>query len=448
MFSWFKQLMHMLRGGASKSEITLGIWFGLAAGIIPGVNLTVILFIFLLFILNANGIIAGLFYALGKALCLLLAPLTFQLGYFLIHSLGLEGVIRLFADTPILALFNLHIYSVLGGLILALIFGTIIALWIAKLLVVLRIKAVTKKESSEAISRWNDKKWVRLCVNLVFGKSLLHSELVHKKAIRKGRVVLVLTLVAMISLIQLIFLDGVIKKSTIYALEKITSTSVNIESVSVSLLQGVITFNGVEAVSKKDPKINAVQAQTVQAQISIIDLLARRVILDNITAQGVKINEPRDKAFAKNNVKDKKTKGGWLDKLNVDTLKNLVGQAGEIKDIAKNLQNISEKFKKDEAAVAKDAAGRKEQLDEKRRLEGYLTLSAQEYLRKHPAWVVKEARFENIYVNDDIAVNVQLNDISSHPSLYGSSPVVDVSLNESGKKASKDTVKGAINRLF
>ena len=105
-----RKLVKALRGGATFRQMFLAIVLGFAAGMIPGVNLTLIACIVLLLILNTNGGLAVMGYLVGKALCLLLAPVTFEIGYFLIHSAGLMGLIQTLAGTllmtvPVIVIF-------------------------------------------------------------------------------------------------------------------------------------------------------------------------------------------------------------------------------------------------------------------------------------------------------------------------------------------------------
>jgi len=66
---FIRKLGKLLRGGSTSRQIFLGVFLGFAAGMIPGVNLTVLLCIFLLLILNTNGGLAAPAYVLGKILC-------------------------------------------------------------------------------------------------------------------------------------------------------------------------------------------------------------------------------------------------------------------------------------------------------------------------------------------------------------------------------------------
>ena len=85
-----RKLGKLLRGGSTSKQIFLGVFLGFAAGMIPSLDLTLLLCIFLLLILNTNGCLAVPAYALGKILCLALAPVTFRMGYFMIHDVGLN----------------------------------------------------------------------------------------------------------------------------------------------------------------------------------------------------------------------------------------------------------------------------------------------------------------------------------------------------------------------
>ena len=115
----------ILRGGADRRQVFLGCLLGVVIGMIPGFNGALVLAIALFFFLNANGLLAALGVLLGKVLCLVLAPVTFNIGYVIIHKVGLEGFFRWAADTPVLALMDLDVYSLVGGLPVALVVGTV-----------------------------------------------------------------------------------------------------------------------------------------------------------------------------------------------------------------------------------------------------------------------------------------------------------------------------------
>ena len=128
-----RKLGKLARGGVTPLQVLLGCLLGVMLGMVPGFNMTMLLGIVLLVLLNANGGMAALGFALGKALCLLMAPVTFQIGYFLIHRIGLEGLFRAAGDTPVVALMDLHYYCLVGGLPVGLLVGLAMGLGMAKL---------------------------------------------------------------------------------------------------------------------------------------------------------------------------------------------------------------------------------------------------------------------------------------------------------------------------
>ena len=115
-FKLLKKLVKLLRGGAGTWEIFTGCLLGMIIGMTPGFNMTIVIAVVLLLVLNAHMALALTALAIGKILCLILAPVTFEIGYVLVHGIGLEGLFHTFSQTPVLALMNLHYYCLVGGL--------------------------------------------------------------------------------------------------------------------------------------------------------------------------------------------------------------------------------------------------------------------------------------------------------------------------------------------
>ena len=166
-----RKLGKALRGGATFRQIFLGFLLGIAVGMTPGVNLTLLLGVALLFFLNTNGGIAGIGIVLGKVLCLLLAPVTFEVGYFLIHSAGLGGLVRAASDTPVLALLGLDYYCLLGGIPLVLLIGGVGGWMLAGYMLKLRAVVSQTAEKSEKLGKLADNRFVKFVLKIAFGKA-------------------------------------------------------------------------------------------------------------------------------------------------------------------------------------------------------------------------------------------------------------------------------------
>ena len=72
----FRKLVKLLRGGAGPWETFAGCVLGMVIGMTPGFNMTVVIALLLLLVLNAHFALAIIAWAIGKALCLVLAPVT------------------------------------------------------------------------------------------------------------------------------------------------------------------------------------------------------------------------------------------------------------------------------------------------------------------------------------------------------------------------------------
>ncbi|MGB2938276.1 MAG: hypothetical protein WBD05_08810, partial [Phycisphaerae bacterium] len=165
-----RKLGKALRGGSKFREIFLAVLLGFAVGMIPGVNLTLLLCIILLLLLNTNGGLAVLAFAIGKICCLALAAVTFQIGYFLMHTVGLIGLVRALADTPVLALLDLHVYSLLGALPIIVLVGGGMAWAVGALIAKAQAGIVSAGEQSEKFRKVAENKFVRFLLWLAFGR--------------------------------------------------------------------------------------------------------------------------------------------------------------------------------------------------------------------------------------------------------------------------------------
>jgi uncharacterized protein (TIGR03546 family) len=148
-----RKIGKILRGGATFREMFLGAFLGFAIGMIPGFNLTLVILIILLLFLNTNGVLAALSILIGRLLSVILAPVTFQIGYVMIHGLGLEGVVRAAGGTPVLTLLDLHVYCLLGALPVIIVLGVPLGCFASKVIIKMRKGLAAAAEGSGAIQK-------------------------------------------------------------------------------------------------------------------------------------------------------------------------------------------------------------------------------------------------------------------------------------------------------
>ncbi len=415
-----RKLVKVMRGGATFRQMFLAILLGFAAGMIPGVNLTLIACIVLLLILNTNGGLAVLGYLVGKALCLLLAPVTFEVGYFLIHSAGLMGLIRTLADTPVLALLDLHVYCVVGALPLIIVLGGGMGWALATIIVKARagLAAAGQKEKARKVA---DNLAVRILLRIAFGRQKeTMAEMVEKSSpiFLKGRLIAGLVVIAAILVGQYLFLDILARKGLEAAIAKAGGAEVNVRRADLSLLTGRLVIEGLQVTDAARPTHNLVQADRIVTDISIEDLLARRLVVDDVECEKMRTDAPR--AAPGEVYRERPATDEDKERWDID-----IGGLGKIKeyyDQAKKLHERIQKLKdylQDEEPQTEEGPPDKERLKEEARLRGYLRLSAKDYLAKRPTWVIRHAKVGGVEVAEGLpGITVEGRELSSHPSLH------------------------------
>lgn len=412
----FRKLMQAVRGGASARQIFLGVFLGFAVGMTPGVNLTMMIFLILLLLLNTNGFFAGLSLILGKALCLLLAPVTFHLGYAMIHSMGLSGLVRVLADTPVLALLDWQVYCVMGSLPFTIIVGIALAIGATAAMKKVRTTIVSVQGDNEKLRALTQKVWMRFLLWLAMGKARSTVvEALKKKTplFRKGRVIGGAVLVVVFVILSILFLDSAVKSGIEAGAGFANGAEVNLSDANLSLVKGRLTLEDLQVTNPARPEENRVQAKKIVADVSISALLTRRLEIDVITCDEMKLDVPREKpgeVYRKPAEEEKPAEG---------LLSKLPGQAGKLKEYTDKVKNFNENLKKVQEFLKGDGEKKepdKEKLKQQAAAEGYFQLSAQDVLAKRPSWVIWELDVLHVEIRQGLPTfNIVGENLSSNP---------------------------------
>ena len=411
-----RKLLKALRGGAAARQIFLAVFLGFAVGMIPGVNLTVLTAVVLLLLLNTNGGLAGLSVILAKALCVLLAPVTFHLGYFMMHSLGLVSLVRATADTPVLALLDLHVYALLGALPIIVVVGGGLALGATLAIRKAQARIRRTSETSEGLRKARENPVVRLLLWAALGKRRPADEDMAASAplLRKGRLVAGGVILILVVAFQALFLDRLARQSIEAAVALATGAEVNVGKADLSLLSGRLVVENLQVTDAARPTHNQVQADRIVADVSLADLLARRFVLDSVECDNMQLDVQR--AVPGQVYREPTSKEPVLPPLDVGDLGKVKAYYEQAKRLNEKIQKLKEFLQSDESAKQ---APSKDDLEEEARLRGYLRLSAQESLARHPTWVVRNMKLTGVKVHPDLpGVTIEGHNLSSRPSLY------------------------------
>ena len=430
----FRKFIKMVRGGAAPWQIFASCLLGVIIGMIPGFNALVLvaLVIFALVNLSLGLMLIGL--VIGKALCLALAPVTFEIGYAIIHGIGLEGLFATLCQTPFIALLNLHYYCLIGGLPVALIVGSILGWSLARAIELLRAGVLAAGEKSEKARKLASNGMVRILMRILFGKqkkSLAEMLDVRHPVIRKSGVVLLAIIVGLLVVFEFTFIDKIARSAVIGGLESVQGAEVNAETVNMSLVGGEFNMTGLQLTDPEKPTHNAPQISRIATHISIASLLSRRFTLDELVVDKLERDakrETRGKVYRKPQRPETPKSDSALDSYfeNSEEILEYLQTAWDYLSKHSELRDYALQRKSDSDVDAEEA--RKEtrkRVDEMAANRGYLALSAASILAPRPAVTIRHMLVKDMPLPDLGKCTIDAREISTNLALNEKPMTID-----------------------
>ncbi len=428
----FRKLVKLIRGGANGPQIVLGCLLGMIIGMVPGFNMTVVLAVLVLLLLAANFGLALLAFAIGKILCYALAPVTFEIGYAVIHHMGLQGLFRAASTTPVVALMDLHYYCVAGGLPLAIILGLAMGIAAAVLIKQLRRGLMAATGRSERLQRLSRNLIVRVLLRLVFGKqkkSLAEMLGAKHPLFRKSGVVLCAVLVVALLVFEFLFLDALVKDGIRDGLEAAVGAQVDVAEVDMSLVGGKLTVHGLQVTDPAEPATNAVQIETLTSDLSTTDLLAKQFVIDKLVVQGLRTGVKR---AAPGRVYRKPEEPQAP--ITEDTISQYFEKGRKILEYLRKLNEYLDE--REQGRKQREEGPSKEEVEREARRQYYLGQSAKDVLVERPTVTIRELEISDIRIEQAGRIfSLQGKDVSDKPELTSRPMTVQVTDNMGLKAA-------------
>lgn len=294
-----RKIAKIIRGRATPLQLTFACLLGALLGFTPGFGQGPglwLLLLALLAVLNANLWLAAMVAAAAKALSLALLPFQFEAGRLMIEGPA-QPLVRAAVNAPVLAWFGLEYYTVTGGVILGLVFGSA-----CSAVVILAVRATRSKLAAMQEGRIADAlagsrllrfvAWV-----LVGGKGKDSYERLNQRRVGNpirplGVALVVLT--AGLGTIGLIFTQGPIVTGILRSgLERANGATVDLESADVDLGAGVVTVTGLAMADPEELGTDLLRAGTLTADLGTRDLLRRRFAFDLVEVSEASSGETR-----------------------------------------------------------------------------------------------------------------------------------------------------------
>jgi len=387
---FLRKIGKFVRGGVTPSQVFLGFLLGSLIGLTPGVNGTLLIGIALVILLNANGGMVVLGLALGKVLCIAAAPVTFEIGYALIHRAGIEGLFRAAAETPVVAWMDLHHYCLTGGLAVGIVLGIVGGVLLGQLVNGIRKGVVAAGDHSEKLQKLTANPIVRLVMRVVFGKKKgALDELAGRKSplIRKAGLIVCALLVVAVLAGQFLLVDVFFQDALRDGLAGAVGAEVNVDKASLSLLGGRLDVHGLQVTDPDKPTHNLFQAESLVGHVSVSGLLTKRLIVDKlqiVDARGDAKRSAPGEVFAKAPRPEPPPSD--------DDLSAYFDQARQLREWLQKAQEYLDQrdANEPEPPSAEDVEQDKQRLRDLARAQGYFALSAQGILSRRPACVIRE----------------------------------------------------------
>ncbi len=297
-----RKIGNLLRGNATPFQIiagcVLGAWLGFmpgfahASGLMVGLTLALVL-------LNANLFLAAIVGLAAKAVSLLLLPVSFQVGRALLDG-PTEGLFRQLINAPVLALFGFESYVATGGLVLGGVFGLMIGVLITRGIQAFRRKMVGLDQGSPRFHELTHKPWARIGTFVFAGGGLKNPDYAALLAQSRvgnpirplGAALVVLAAVLAVVMYQF-FASSIITAQLRSGLELANGATVDLESAELDLKSGRMALRGVAAADPNALGSDLFRATLIEADVSGVSLLRKRLQLDRVVVAGATSGETR-----------------------------------------------------------------------------------------------------------------------------------------------------------
>ncbi len=444
-----RKIGSLVRGKATPFQIYAACVLGSLLGFLPGFAQApglVVLWTFLLLILNANLFLAGLVFLLGKLVFLLSLPVLFAIGRILLEG-PTQGLFKALINAPVTAYSGLDYYVAAGGQPVALLLGLALGSFLSRSINSYRRKMAEASENSERLQRYSTKKWVKVMKFVFLGSGRgrkTYEELMAKRIgnpFRIWGVGLVLVLVA-VGYFGLSWLSGPMLTSLAKSnLETVNGATVDLEAVNLKLGESKLEVLGLAMADPQELDTNVFEGKRIVADLNTADLLRKRFSVDQLIVEDAATGQRREnpgKRIGPPPQTDRKIELPDFDDLgsvleNADIWKKRLAQAKRW--LAKLTAGDAPK---------EESISWEEQLNSRIQSSGYANVKADFLTEGSPTfWIHRfEAKGVDAPYLGGIELDIIGSDLSTHPGLVAAPPMLSLD-SEDDRLSAKLSLGGA-----
>lgn len=409
---FLRKIGKFLRGKATPFHIISATLLGALLGSLPGFGqgpLLLLLLAFLLIVLNANLFLAALTGLLVKVVYLILLPVYFGLGVLLLEG-PLGGLVAVLVNAPVTAWFGFDYYVMIPSLLIGGLIGLFLGIFLSRALYAFRRKMAGLESGSEKYQAYTSKFWVKALAWIFVGglKGKKSWEELGEK--RKGMPIRPLGVVFVISLGILLYVGFQLMDKTIItsyvrdSLEKANGATVDIAGIELAPGENRLVVIGLAMADPENLQTNRFASSEIVADISGMNLLAKKVVIDSLQVLQPKVGTPR-KLIGRRTVPAPEPVEEPVEEGEV-SIDDYLGQAQvwreRLATVKRLYDMIAPHLKKDEEKE-EARVGWRERLARRAEEKGYANVVAESLVRESPRLWIRDLEADNIEIggNDD-----------------------------------------------
>ncbi len=435
-----RKIGKLLRGNASRAQITtaatLGALLGFTPGFVqaPGWNL---LLLCLVVLLNVNLFLVGMTALAAGLLYLILLPVLFHIGIFFLEG-PLSGVFAVLANAPVTAWFGFEYYVMPSGVLFGLVFGIVVGFAVHGRLRAFRQKMASVSKDSERFKKWTARKPVRIFAWIVFGGIEGKKSWEELAAATKGGPPIrplgaaLVVLFLFLGVVTYIFLDElVLTEMARSGLQQANGATVDLERLEFSAVDSRIALHGLAMADPNALDTDRFRAERVLAEVDGLSLLARKVALRRVEAINASVGEQRRLPGRPVGREPGTPRERPIELPDSVDLEEVLAQARVWRE---RLQRASEVLERVGGApdpdeeVGDDELSWRENLAQRAAERGYAHVASESIIRRSPRLRVDEVLSEGVRVAQlpDERLRITGNNLSTHPRLLDEPPSLRV----------------------
>ncbi len=312
MFFVTRKIGSVLRGKATPFQILLATILGCLLGFVPGFFLPgdlgggllqapglIVLLLTMVLVLNANLGVFGLVTLLAKALSLVLLPVSYRIGVFLLDG-PLQGLFRALVNGRVFAWFGLEYYATVGGLVVGLVFGLTTGVALNGAVGTIRRRMAAVEENSDRYRAYANKRWVRLLTWLLLGKGKgkkSWQDLAEQKKVgmpvRLTGVLVAVVGIASLWVFQQWFSTPILTRNVKSSLEAMNGATVDLGAARLDFGAGKLNFTDLAIADSRKLGADLLAADQLVATIDTGELLRKRFVIDELRSTSARAGTVR-----------------------------------------------------------------------------------------------------------------------------------------------------------